>query len=91
MTKAGYAAFARWLAELPSLPLYCILANLRMLLRGRKIRIAPHEASGIMIVTDGQSAIHICRRGRYLRYKRSIAAGIAGLAGDYHLHKLEGL
>lgn len=91
MTKAGYAAFARWLAELPPLPLYCIFANLRMLLRGRKIRIAPHQASGIMVVTDEQSAIHICRRGRYLRYKRGIAAGIAGLAKDYHLQKLDGL
>jgi len=91
MTKAGYAAFTSWLAKLPPLPLYCIFANLRMLLRGRQIRIAQHEASGIMVVSDGQSAVHICRRGRYLRYKRGIAAGIADLAKDYHLHKLGGL
>lgn len=88
MSNDTYARFTRWLAALPALPIYCSLANLRLALRGRKIRVAAPGEDGIMRVRDGQDTIHICRRGRYLRYKRGIAAGIAGLAKDYHLHRL---
>lgn len=88
MPENVYRKLVRRLAERPPLPVYCTLINLRLRMRGRPIRVAVTSEHGIMRVTDGQHAIHICRRGRYLRYKRGIAAAIAGLAKDYHLHKL---
>lgn len=89
--KTAYARFVYWVAALPSHEVYCFFVNARLWLRGRKIRIAPHDMNGITVVRDGEVTIHVCRRGRYLRYKRGIAEGISRLAKDYHFQKLEGL
>lgn len=67
-----------------------ILINARLLFRGRPIRVS-FEKAPIYTVSDRDTQIKICRRGRYNRYKRGIKHGIDALASDYHLDRLEGL
>lgn len=74
-------------AIVDGLPLgaYCRLVDLANAIRGRRHRIRPFRADGIHLASDGEAAIHICRRGRHMRYKRGVAAAVDGLARQYHL------
>lgn len=61
---------------------------MRMRLRRRPIRVRAGRGE-IYSVSDDEMRIHICRPGRYNRYKHGIMRGIGDLASDYHLHLIE--
>ncbi|MCB1480854.1 MAG: FkbM family methyltransferase [Rhodobiaceae bacterium] len=77
-----------YIAEQASLNIYCQAVNLRNALRGKLHRVTAGEDGLLHSAYDGQTRIHLCRRGRHNRYKRGVMAGVDALAREYHLDKI---
>lgn len=82
----------RWIKAIVDrtpLRFYCMLVNIRSVLRGKAHRVSPFEKSeSIYEVRSGSESILLCRRGRHNMHKRGIRSRVDALARDYCLSSL---
>lgn len=64
---------------------YCSLVSLRCWLRGRNLKIFPHEDGHSYVAKFADERIYIARRNRFKRYDRGIKAWVERLAKGYCL------